>query len=200
MTLSAPLKRTILALFILVLVCAPVGSWAGAQGASDLGERNGQHDFDWEIGAWNTYVRVRAPLSESAAWSEFHGVSRVQAFAAGRSNLVDLDIDSGQRRIVGVALRLYNPQARQWSLNFANLADGVLTAPVFGGFANGRGVFYGQDAVEGRFALVRFVISDITANSARFVQSYSADGGRSWIDNWIALDTRERPMSRRSEG
>jgi hypothetical protein len=200
MTLSDPLKRIIFALLIVVLVCAPVAPWAGAQGASTVAERDGQHDFDWEIGAWDTYVRVRTPLSESAAWSEFHGVSRVQAFASGRSNLVDLDVASAQRRIVGVALRLYNSQARQWSLNFANMADGVLTAPVFGAFANGRGVFYGQDAVEGRFVLVRFVISDITANTARFVQSYSADGGQTWIDNWIAVDTRELPTSRRNEG
>jgi hypothetical protein len=75
-------------------------------------------------------------------------------------------------------------------LNFASMRDGLLTAPVYGGFISGRGVFYGQDTVDGRVALVRFVISDVTANSARFVQSYSADGGQTWIDNWIATDTR----------
>jgi hypothetical protein len=199
MTLSGPHKRLVFALLILVLGCAPVAPWARAQSASPAAERDGWHDFDWELGAWDTYVRVRAPLSDTSAWSEFHGVSLVQAFSTGRSNLVDLDIACGQRRLAGVSLRLYNPRARQWSLNFANMADGVLTAPVYGRFANGRGVFYGQDAIEGRVVLVRFVISDITANTARFVQSYSADGGRTWIDNWIAVDTRELSTSRRNE-
>jgi hypothetical protein len=184
------LKRTSLALFTLVLMCAPVARPADAGGAPALAERDGQHDFDWEIGAWTTYVRVRPPLSETSSWSEFRGVSLVRAFASGRCNLVDLDISGAQRRITGVSLRLYSPHTRQWSLNFSNMADGALTAPVYGAFENGRGVFYGQDTVEGRIVLVRFVISAITANTARFVQSYSADGGQTWIDNWIATDTR----------
>jgi hypothetical protein len=157
--------------------------------AASAQPRDGAHDFDWEIGSWETVVRVRAPLVADAAWTEFRGTSIVHAFADGRSNLVDLDVANGQRRIEGVALRLYNSQSRQWSLNFASMRDGLLTAPVFGGFENGVGVFYGQDRVDGRVVMVRFVISDVTPMSARFVQSYSADGGQTWTDNWIATDT-----------
>jgi hypothetical protein len=182
MALRKLMTRMLFAVLILSWLCAP----ATAQPA------DGAHDFDWEIGAWDTHVRVRAPLSEDAAWTEFRGVSMVHAFSDGRSNLVELDVANGERRIEGVSLRLYNPQTRQWSLNFASMRDGVLTAPVYGGFENGRGVFYGQDTVDGRVVLVRFVISDITATSALFVQSYSADGGQTWIDNWIATDTRRR--------
>jgi hypothetical protein len=157
-----------------------------------VAQSDGARDFDWEIGAWDTHVRVRAPLDANAAWTEFRGTSLVHAFADGRANLVDLNVANGARRIEGVSLRLFNPQTRQWSLNFASMRDGVLTAPVHGGFEAGRGVFYGQDSVDGRVVLVRFVISDITQNAARFVQSYSGDGGVTWIDNWIAVDTRRR--------
>jgi hypothetical protein len=31
---------------------------------------------------------------------------------------------------------------------------------------------------------------DITANSCRFEQSFSDDGGKTWEPNWIAVDTR----------
>jgi hypothetical protein len=172
------------ALLVIAWLCALIPQAAA--------QRDGARDFDWEIGAWDTHVRIRAPLSEDAAWTEFRGTSVVHAFADGRSNLVDLDVASGERRIEGVSLRLFNPQTQQWSLNFASMRDGQLTSPVYGGFENGRGVFFGQDNVEGRVVLVRFVISDITATSARFVQSYSADGGQTWIDNWIATDTRRR--------
>jgi hypothetical protein len=178
--------RALFAVIVLAWFCA-AGNAAAQAVAQPAG---GAGDFDWEIGAWNTQVRVRAPLSDEAAWTEFRGTSIVHAFADGRSNLVDLNVANGERRIEGVSLRLYNPQTQQWSLHFASMRDGVLTAPVYGGFENGRGVFYGQDTVEGGVVLVRFVISDITANSARFVQSYSADGGQTWIDNWIAIDTR----------
>jgi hypothetical protein len=177
-------------LFIGGLLCGPTEVVAQAELPQAVAQRDGADDFDWEIGAWDTHVRVRAPLSEDAAWADFRGTSIVHAFSDGRVNLVDLDVASGERRIQGVSLRLYNPGTRQWSLNFASMRDGVLTPPVYGGFENGRGVFYGQDSVDGRVTLVRFVISDVTARSARFVQSYSADGGQTWIDNWIAIDTR----------
>ncbi len=151
---------------------------------------DGAHAFDWEIGSWTTVVRVRPALDAAAEWTEFRGTSVVTAFAGGRSNLVDLDVASGDRHIAGVSLRLFSPQGGQWSLNFASMRDGQLTAPVHGGFQEGRGKFYGEDTVDGRVVLVRFVISDITPTSARFVQSYSADGGRTWVDNWVAVDTR----------
>jgi hypothetical protein len=177
-------------MFIALLLAGWLFAATGAAAQTQLGD--GAHDFDWEIGAWDTRVRVRAPLSEEEAWTEFRGTSIVHSFSQTRSNLVDLSVANGARRIEGVSLRLYNPQTRQWSLNFASMRDGVLTAPVYGGFADGRGVFHGQDTVDGRVVLVRFVISEITPTSAHFVQSYSADGGQTWIDNWIATDTRQR--------
>jgi hypothetical protein len=190
LTLSKRMARTLFMLYaVFGAGVATFPAMARAQLQAAIAH-DGARDFDWEIGTWETQVQVRAPLDAGAAWAEFRGTSVVQAFSDGRTNLVDLNVTSGDRRIEGVSLRLYNPQARQWSLNFASMRDGTLTAPVFGAFVDGRGVFYGQDTVDGRVVMVRFVISDITVNSARFVQSYSDDGGQSWIDNWIAVDTR----------
>ena len=90
----------------------------------------------------------------------------------------------------GLSLRLYNPQSRQWSLNFANVNSSELVPPAIGEFKNGRGEFYNQDTLNGRSILVRFIISDITANSCRFEQAFSDDGGKTWEVNWIAVDTR----------
>ena len=44
--------------------------------------------------------------------------------------------------------------------------------------------------IDGRAILVRFVISDFSRESARFEQSFSGDGGKTWETNWIAVDTR----------
>ena len=134
---------------------------------------------------------AHGPLEANAAWATFDGTSDIHPLSNGRANTVDLSVaNAAGGRIEGVSLRLFNPATGQWSLNFASMRDGLLTAPVYGGFADGRGVFHGQDTVDGRVVMVRFVISDVTADSARFVQSYSADGGVTWIDNWIATDTR----------
>ena len=47
-----------------------------------------------------------------------------------------------------------------------------------------------QEYYNGRAILVRFIITRISPDTARFVQSYSDDGGKTWEDNWIAVDTR----------
>ena len=155
--------------------------------------RDGQHDFDWEIGDWTTNVRVlRNPLSGAQPdWAEFHGTSIVRPILGGRANSVELSVKGEKGQIEGVALRLYGPQSRQWSLNYASIRNGTLTAPVYGGFdGKKRGLFYGQDMFDGRAILVRFVITVASQGEARFEQSYSADGGQTWETNWIAVDTR----------
>ena len=166
--------------------------WIVLPGSATAQQASGASDFDWEFGRWTTHVEVRAPLDPNASWSLFDGVSDIRPLSEGRANIVDLSLTGAQGgRIEGVSLRLFHPDSGQWSLHFASTKDGVLTAPVFGAFVGGRGVFHGQDTVAGRAVLVRFVISDATPTSARFVQSYSDDGGQTWIDNWIASDVRQ---------
>jgi hypothetical protein len=153
---------------------------------------DGQKDFDWEIGTWTTKVKVcRNPLSGAAPdWAEYEGTSVVKPLWDGRANFVELSVSGARGKIEGGSLRLYNPKARQWSLNYASTNAGVLTAPVFGGFDGRVGSFYGQDSLDGRTILVRFTVKQMSANEARFEQAYSIDGGQSWEDNWIAVDTR----------
>jgi hypothetical protein len=155
--------------------------------------RDGAKDFDWEIGTWTTKVKVRRnPLSGTAAdWAEYQGTSVVKPLLDGHANFVELSVTGTRGKIEGGSLRLYNPKARQWSLNYASVGGGVLTAPVFGGFDDGgRGAFYGQDTLDGRTILVRFIVKRISPAEARFEQAYSTDGGQTWEDNWIAVDTR----------
>lgn len=153
--------------------------------------QDGQHDFDWEIGTWKTELRrLKSPLSGTDAWVEYTGTTVVREILGGPASLVELRVEGPAGRIEGASLRLYNPHTKQWSLNYAGTRNGVLSRPVYGGFRNGRGEFFGQDEHDGRAILVRFVISDITRHSARFEQAFSTDGGRTWETNWIATDTR----------
>lgn len=161
--------------------------------ASQPAARDGQKDFDWEIGTWTTRVKVRRnPLSGTAPdWAQYEGTSVVKPLLDGRANFVELSVAGTRGKIEGGSLRLYNSKARQWSLNYASASGGVLTAPVFGSFdGRGRGAFYGQDSIDGRTILVRFIVAVVSPNEARFEQAYSADGGQGWEGNWIAVDTR----------
>ncbi len=153
--------------------------------------RDGQHDFDFEIGTWKTHVRRRLrPLTGSTEWIEMDGTTVVRKVWNGRGNLVELEADGPGGHFLGLNLRLYEPQSGRWSLNFANSTDGKLTQPTVGQFKDGRGEFYDQETLNGRAIFVRFVISDITAISCRFEQAFSDDGGKTWEVNWIATDTR----------
>jgi hypothetical protein len=153
--------------------------------------RDGQHDFDFEIGTWKTHLSRRLhPLTGSNTWVEYEGTSVVRKVWNGRANLVELVADGPAGHFEGLNLRLYNPESHQWSLNFANVNSGSMSQPTVGEFKDGRGEFYDQETLNGRAILVRFVISDITPKSCRFEQAFSDDGGKTWETNWIAIDTR----------
>jgi hypothetical protein len=132
-------------------------------------ERDGQHDFGFEIGSCGTHLsRLLHPLAGSPTWTDYEGSTVVREVWDGRANLVTLPADGPAGHIAALSLRLYNPQSRQWSLDFATSKSGALDQPAIGEFKNGRG----------RAILVRFVISDISPNSCRFEQAFSEDGGK----------------------
>jgi hypothetical protein len=155
------------------------------------GVRDGQHDFDFEIGTWRTHLlRLAHPLTGSTTWVELNGTSVVSKIWDGRANMVQLEVDGPSGRIEGLSLRLYDPTTHQWSLNFASSRGGGFGTPTVGEFKDGRGEFYDTEPYNGRMILVRNVWSDITPTSCHFEQAFSADGGKTWEVNWIATDTR----------
>jgi len=153
--------------------------------------RDGQHDFDFHVGTWKTHVRRLAqPLTGSKTWVEYEGTTVVRKVWDGRANLVELTADGAAGHIEVLSLRLYDPRSHRWSLNVASSRSGSLGPPGVGEFRNGRGEFFSEEDLDGRPILVRFVISDITENSVRFEQAFSADAGKTWELNWVAVDSR----------
>jgi hypothetical protein len=154
-------------------------------------QQDGADDFDFHNGTWRTHLRrLLHPLAGSDEWLEYEGTTVVRPVLKGKANLVELSVDGPDGHFEGLSLRLYDPRARQWSLNFSNPTTGTLSPPSIGQFRDGRGEFYSQEVFEGRTILVRFVITPITPDSIRFEQSYSDDGGRTWELNWDATDIR----------
>ncbi len=178
----------VLAAALLATMSGPLATTQPIQAA----ERDGSHDFDFEIGTWRTHLRrLSHPLSGSTEWVTCDGTTVVRKVWGGRANLVELEVDCPGGHLEVLSLRLYNPQSHQWSLSVATSGGGVLGQPAIGRFAEGRrGEFIDQETFDGRAVVVRFVVSDITSHSCRFEQSFSADGGHTWEVNWVATDTR----------
>jgi hypothetical protein len=160
--------------------------WTGPQ-------RDGQKDFDFLIGTWKVHNRrLRERLKGSTTWDEFEATVVARHLWGGLANVDEYDGAGPAGRIQGMTLRLYDPRSRQWSLYWANAANGRLDVPMVGSFENGRGEFYDQELFEGRSIFVRFIWSDITPASCRWAQAFSADGGKTWETNWVMDFTRVR--------
>ena len=90
-----------------------------------------------------------------------------------------------------LALRIYNPASRQWSIDFATPNLGTLGAVAGGGeFHDGRVDFCDQEMIHRRAVLVRFSLWGVSPTEAHSEQTFSADGGRSWEVNWKTRYTR----------
>lgn len=180
---------------------SPTALSAPRAGSQPVGQkRDGQHDFDFNIGTWKTHVsRLQNPLAGSTTWVEYDGISVVRETLSGRASVFELTADGPAGHLEGVGLRLYNPESHQWSLNWANGRTGILGVPTIGEFKNGRGVFVDQESFNDRAILVRNSFMDITPNSARFEQTFSDDAGQTWETNWVMTFTRLAPADKGRE-
>jgi hypothetical protein len=133
------------------------------------------HAFDFVRGDWRTDTQGRVT---------------VRRIWGGQADLEEMATEGLHGPREELTLRLYDPTARQWNLYRANSADGVLEGPLIGGFKDGRGVFYDQDTNADHTVFVRDVYSDIAADSYRFEQAVSDDGGRTWRTDFTTHLTR----------
>jgi hypothetical protein len=184
---------------LLVLLTARVraqnATVSAQQGVS--GKRDGQHDFDFLEGTWKFHLkRLKRRLVGSTEWVELDGTTVCRKVLDGRAEVEEMNVESADKRtrIQGMAVRLYNPEAHQWSIYWVNGADGVMEQnPMVGEFINGRGEFYNQQVYEGRAIYARFTWAGVDTNSPHFEQAFSTDGGKTWETNWITDQTRQKP-------
>jgi hypothetical protein len=149
-------------------------------------ENDGRNDFDFLIGTWKVHHRtLKKRLHGSTEWQAFKGDMVSRKILNGLGNIDENLIHTKTGLVHAIALRLFNPESKEWSIYWSTDKTGTLDIPVIGGFRDGRGEFYSQEIFEGRHIYSRFIWSDITANSARWEQAFSEDGGKTWETNWM---------------
>jgi BNR/Asp-box repeat len=151
---------------------------------------DGAHDFDFNFGSWHTHIRrLLHPLRGSNVWATYDGTVTVRKVWGGAASVEEIEAN-GPDHLEFVNVRLYNKASHQWSLNGTSSSDGALGTPMFGGFEDGRGVFYDQETFNGRTILDRQTFFSITPTSYAFEQAFSDDGGKTWEPNFVAHLTR----------
>jgi len=77
--------------WLLVLSLQPLASLAAAAATAPPApvagaQRDGQHDFDFNFGGWNTHIRrLQHPLSGSSDWTELNGTVVVNDIWGGKA-------------------------------------------------------------------------------------------------------------------
>ena len=152
--------------------------------------RDGRHDFDFNIGVWQTHImRTLDPFASTSESVELNGTVTVRKVWDGKAELEEIEADGPKGHWEGLTLFLYNPTAHQWSQSFANSKVGILSSNI-GEFKDGRVMLIGQDTVNDKMILVKAVWSDIKPDSHQYEESFSNDGGTTWSRSFIAHLTR----------
>jgi hypothetical protein len=146
-------------------------------------------DFDFLVGKWDMHNSRRKPaLGAEAEWYDMQSEMEVTTYMDGA-----VSFDEGwfpTEGFRGATLRIYNPESKTWAIHWINSLRGQLETPVIGSFRDdGTGIFEGPDVWEGRPIDVRFTWTPGT-DKAAWEQSFSVDGGTTWVPNWKMQHTR----------
>lgn len=159
--------------------------------APTLSAEDRNRDFDFNLGEWDVAVkRLTDPLSGKSNWTNWKGTGHIAPVWNGLANIAEFDLDGPTGHLQGVGLRIYNAEAKQWSISWANGRDGVIGVPVVGVFKDGRGELLDVEDFKGRQIFVRNLFTNITPDSAEFEQAFSEDG-KSWEPNWLMTFKRK---------
>jgi len=178
---------------ILPPTAKPATSTASVTSDAATLTRDGQRDFDFELGTLAIDVRrLQHPLSGSSTWMHPSGYTHiVQRVWGGQASLAQLANDRPALHYDGLMLRMYDPKSHEWRIYWGSSKSGVLDEPMIGHFnGSGRGEFFVRDSYEGTAVIVRLVYSDITPTSFKTETSYSADDGKTWEPNLVQTFTR----------
>jgi hypothetical protein len=157
--------------------------------------RSSKHDFDFLVGSWAVeHRRLKHRLAHSNEWETFPGICKSWLLLEGQGDVDDNVLQLPTGIYHAVTLRSFDPATKSWSIWWLDSRHPhKLDPPVIGEFRNGTGTFFAQDTFDGRPIVVRYIWSDITANSAKWQQAFSDDGGKTWETNWIMEFRRLAP-------
>jgi len=152
------------------------------------------NDFDFIYGRWDVHNRKLRDNTDPhcAEWVEFAATSEAFPVLDGVGHIdriVVADPPDGPP-FQAMTLRLFDPNDATWRIWWSSTrVPGRLDPPMAGGFQGDRGVFFGDDVVNGRTIRLRFDWQ-ADATSPTWEQRFSFDGGQTWILNWVMEFTR----------
>src|SRR5688572_30049283 len=203
------MKKTlslILITHVITLSCAGLIFGQNKNTVSELGElkfsatgeleirpsaTSSQNDFDFLVGKWLLKdKKLKSRLTNSNEWIEFESTVEMRKLLNGIGNMDIYKTMVDGKPFEGIAIRLFNPQTKLWSIYWADSNVGVMDPPVVGSFEGPIGKFYCKDKYKGKDIVVVFVWDKTDPNNPVWSQAFSPDNGKTWEVN--ATNTSHR--------
>jgi hypothetical protein len=143
-------------------------------------------DFDFLAGRWTVHNRkLRQRLANCQDWDEFPSTLTMAPALLGLANVEHYAAQFGGRPFEGMAVRLFDPGTRLWSVYWMDSSGPVMDShPVVGSFDQGVGRLYSRGELAGRPIVVLYQWDARDPYAPLWSQAFSADDGRSWEWNW----------------
>ena len=150
-----------------------------------------QNDFDFLVGKWVLKdKKLKSRLSNSNEWIEFESTVEMHKLLNGIGNMDTYRTVIDGKPFEGIAIRLFNPQTKLWSIYWADSNVGVMDPPVVGSFEGNIGKFYCKDKFKGKDIVVVFIWDKTDPDNPVWSQAFSPDNGKTWEVN--ATNTSHR--------
>ncbi|MCE2996689.1 MAG: hypothetical protein ACK5RG_15070 [Cyclobacteriaceae bacterium] len=143
-------------------------------------------DFDFLQGKWKVHNRkLKVRLNNSNDWEEFESELHMEKVLNGLGNVENYYASFSGKPFEGLAVRLFNPQTRLWTIYWMDTNGMIMDQhSVTGSFENGIGKFYANDTFGGKEILVIYQWDATNPNQPIWSQAFSVDNGKTWEWNW----------------
>jgi hypothetical protein len=149
--------------------------------------QSNETDFDFLVGQWKVANRkLKQRLSQCDDWDEFDSTLRLEKVLQGLGNIERYFASFDGRPFEGMALRLFNPATRLWSIYWMDSSSPKMDEhPVVGSFDGALGKFYATGTVGAQEVLVLYQWDKSNPLAPVWSQAFSTDQGQSWEWNWV---------------
>jgi hypothetical protein len=148
-------------------------------------------DFDFYIGKWNIRNRkLKERLNNCDEWIEFDSTDDTSPLLNGFANMNKFSATFDGTPFEGIAIRLFNPQTKLWSIYWADSNAVSFDPPMVGSFEGNIGKLYCKDTFQGKDILVLFHWDKTDIDNPVWSQAFSTDNGITWEWNWYMYAKR----------
>jgi hypothetical protein len=150
-------------------------------------------DFDFHVGNWAIHNQaLRTKLKGADDWFEFESACETYKILNGFGNVNRYRFEKNALPFdEGFVLRLFNPRARLWTINWADSNSVALDIPAVGSFDGKVGTFFSHDTFAGAPIVVRAVYDATEPDVVVWNQAFSPDEGKTFETNWIMTAWRQ---------